>query len=464
MRQFKLLGTALAAALLVAACGGGGGDGNQTPAVKFTSLVSFGDSLSDVGTYKVGAVAALGGGTYTVNGIGGAIGSEPTPTKNWIELVSAQLQLPAPCPAQTGLQGNAAVSPGFVVPVQSHSGCYAYAQGGSRVTNPIGAGNLATGNPLGQLTVPVVAQISNHLAAVGGKFSGTELVTVMAGGNDVFRLMQELSDNATAAGKTAFGNTLVGGLTQQVPGFTTQTGIDIGTALQTAAAAPGATTTAIVTAALTKAIQLGAPASLATPGDATLGAIVAAATTAATTAGNNYAATNGPANVAAMAQAGGELAAYVKSLIVAKGATHVVVVNLPDVSQTPSSKAQSMETQGLISNMVTYFNSQLQSGVAGVPGVIVVDAYADNRNQIANPASYALTNVTTPACNLDAPANGLADPTKPGSGTSLVCNTGNLKAGDVSHYLFADTVHPTPYGYKLLAQLVTKSLVLAGWL
>jgi phospholipase/lecithinase/hemolysin len=25
-------------------------------------------------------------------------------------------------------------------------------------------------------------------------------------------------------------------------------------------------------------------------------------------------------------------------------------------------------------------------------------------------------------------------------------------------------VHPTPYGHKLLAQLVTKELVLAGWL
>ena len=451
MRQFKILGVAMATALLVAACGGGGGDGDQAPAIKFTSLVSFGDSLSDIGTYKIPAIAALGGGTYSINGIAGAIGSNPTPSKNWIELVAAQAGVPAPCPAQTGLDGDA--NQNLSVPVVNHPGCYAYAQGGSRVTDPIGAHHKATGDALGQLTVPVKTQILNHLAATGGKFSGGELVTVLAGGNDIFRLLDDLKAKATAAGTSAFGNALAGGLTLQVPSYTAQTGIDIGTALVTAAAASDATTTSIVTAAVAKAITLGAPATLAVPGDATLGAIIAAATAAANTAGANYATTNGPLAVAAMAQAGGELAAYVKSLIVANGAKHVAVVNLPDVSLTPSSKAQSVETQALISNMVIYFNNQLQTGVAGLPGVIVVDAYADNRNQIANPASYALTNVQKPACG----ANAL-------EASSLVCNASNVIAGDVSRYLFADSVHPTPYGYKLLAQLTTKSMVLAGWL
>ena len=63
MQQFKFVGAALSAALLVAACGGGSDD-DQAAVVKFSSMVSFGDSLSDVGTYKVGTVAALGGGLY----------------------------------------------------------------------------------------------------------------------------------------------------------------------------------------------------------------------------------------------------------------------------------------------------------------------------------------------------------------------------------------------------------------
>jgi phospholipase/lecithinase/hemolysin len=50
------------------------------------------------------------------------------------------------------------------------------------------------------------------------------------------------------------------------------------------------------------------------------------------------------------------------------------------------------------------------------------------------------------------------------SGSSLFCNPSNVIAGDTSRYLFADGVHPTPYGHKLFAQFVNKELVLAGWL
>jgi len=377
MRQLKWVGVAFGTALLLAACGGG--DSDQTPVVKFTSMVSFGDSLSDVGTYKVGTVAALGGGMYTVNGVAGAIGASPTPSKNWTELISVQAGLPVPCPAQTGLDGAAAQ--GFSVPVVNRAGCYGYAQGGSRVTNPVGPGNKLLGGDnalLGQLTVPVVTQISNHLTASGGSFKGTELVSVMAGGNDIFLNLATIAPTVTA---------LVGS-----------------------------------------------------------GMSVADATTQASTAA-----------VTEMGKAGAELAGYTKALIVGKGAKYVVVVNLPDVSKTPFGYSQDAATQGLVNTMVTTFNTQLQNGLAGTPGVIIVDAYSDIRNQAVNPASYNLSNVTMPACNLTAPSpNAL--------GSSLVCNSTNVNAGDVSRYLFADSVHPTPYGYKLLAQLVTKSLVQAGWL
>lgn len=393
MGQFKLLATAIGATLLLAACGGG--DGNQASAVKFTSMVSFGDSLSDVGTYKVGTVAALGGGTYSVNGIAGALGASPTPTKNWTELIAAQLGQTAPCSAQTGLDGAAAQ--GFSVPVVNAPGCKNYAQGGARVTNPYGPGNkiLGGGNAvLGQLTVPIVTQISNHLATVSGTFSGTELVTMAAGANDVFINLNGVS-SAAAGGAGAAGAAAIAGWSSGVQA--------------TVFAGGSAATNAAITAAVT-----------------------------------------------AMGTAGAELAGYVKSQIVAKGAKYVVVVNMPDVSKTPFAYSLDAGTQGLINQMVTTFNTQLQNGLAGTAGIRIVDAYSDNRNQAANPASYSLTNVTTPACNLTSPSNAL--------GSSLVCITANVIAGDTSHYLFADSVHPTPYGYKLFAQLVTKELVLAGWI
>ncbi len=160
--------------LLVSGCGGSSTSG--TP--HFTQIVSFGDSLSDVGTYRVGTVAAVGGGEFTINGPSNEI---------WVQDLASVLNLPAPCAAETGLDGSAAA--GFSVPVTTHAGCYGYAQGGARVTNPVGPGNAALGGSnaiLGLLTVPVSTQIQNYLAANNGNFTGKELVTIWAGANDVF--------------------------------------------------------------------------------------------------------------------------------------------------------------------------------------------------------------------------------------------------------------------------------------
>ena len=123
MRQYHLA-AAMLLAVILAGCGGGGA-GDQSPKIKFTSQVSFGDSLSDVGTYKVGSIAAAGGGQFTINGVG----------KNWIELMAAQLGLPAPCAAVKGGYGSAA---------QPQPGCYGYAQGGARVANQPGIGYTGT--------------------------------------------------------------------------------------------------------------------------------------------------------------------------------------------------------------------------------------------------------------------------------------------------------------------------------
>lgn len=344
MGYFKLA-TAFTAAAILAGCGG-----SDSP--QFTGVVSFGDSLSDVGTYAVGTVSSLGGGKYTVNS---------PDAKNWIELMASRLNVAAPCPAQTGLQGDSAQA--FSVPVTNNTACTAYAQGGARVTNPVGPGNRALGGSnavLGQLTVPVATQIHNHLAAKAGTFTGSEMVFVMAGGNDLF-----INAGAVAAG--------------------------------------GSPTNAVT----------------------------------------------------AMGSAGAELAGYVRNLILGKGAKYVVVVNLPDVSRTPYALAQDAATQGFINTMVTTFNSQLQQGLSGAD-VLLVDAYTPSRDQSANPSRYGLTNVTAPACDLSPAKNPL--------GSSLVCTRNSLIPGVTDNYQFADTVHPTPYGYKLLADLVTDEMRRRGWM
>lgn len=387
MNLIRLKLAALFAAVVLAACGGGAGD--QSPRVAFTSMVSFGDSLSDVGTYRVGTIAAVGGGKFTVNG---------SAARNWTEWIAADIQVAPPCAAQTGLLPNI---PGLVgAPVANVPACTNYAQGSSRVSG-LFAPNSATLQAapfnqvnLGLLAVPVATQMAAHLAKVGGAYSGTELVTVMAGGNDVFMNVNGVA-SAAAGGATAAGAAVAAGWSSTV---------------QAQVAAGGAAAT-----------------------NAAIGAALAG-----------------------MGQAAAELAGLVKTQVLAKGAKFVAVVNLPDVSETPFALSLDAQTRGLINTMVTTFNAQLQGGLAGAP-VLLVDAYTQGRDQFENPVQYSLTNVTTPACSATSPANPLA-------GSSLACTAASTIAGDTSRFLFADTVHPTPYGYQLLAQFVAVQMAKAGWI
>lgn len=456
MHQTKFALAVLAAAVL-AGCGGASG-GDQTLKVKYTAQVSFGDSLSDVGSYAVGTVAAKGGGKFTINGDNTKINPELT-GKNWTEHLAAQFSLAAPCAAETGLEGNALK--GLAVPRVKHAGCYGYAMGGSRVTNPVGPNNKATGSELGALTVPVVTQIANHLAVSGGKFSGTEAVFVMAGGNDVLYQLGALQAGATAAGTAAgsatFASTLIPLLAAGATNPATA-GVAITAAVRTASGAPGATTTTIVQAAVGAAAAQ--PGNSAVISAAVYGPMVATAQTAATAAGAkagaDYAAANGPALVAAMKLAGTQLVALVKDQIIAKGANYVIVNNLPDVAGTPSGLSKDANTKALINAMVSAFNGELSGGLNGNAKVLLVDVFKVSNDQGTNPGPYGLTNVSETACDLNAPGNIL--------GSSLVCNGTNLKAGDVSHYSYADDVHPTPFNNLLLARYVAKDMVVRGWL
>ncbi len=214
--------TAVAASVVLASCGGGGGGVAGSNSVGFTQMVVFGDSLSDIGTYKVGTIAAVGGGKWTVN--------SPT-AKNWTELIAAQYKLPTPCPAQTGLPS--VLFTGFVgAPVTNFPDCRNYAQGSSRVTslyspsslgvqeavyqayggpaglpaataaaNPTAAQAAASAAGLGLMAVPVVTQMNTHLSNVGGSYTGKELVAVLAGGNDFFMNFNGVVRRLAATGR-----------------------------------------------------------------------------------------------------------------------------------------------------------------------------------------------------------------------------------------------------------------------
>ena len=447
---------ALFIATMLAGCGDNGSrPGDQTLRNKFSAQITFGDSLADVGSYAVGAVAAVGGGKYTINGNNTTVNPALT-GKTWSELMAAQLNLPAPCAAQTGLDGDPAQ--GFSVPVMNHAGCFGYAQGGARVTNPIGARNKQTGSPLGQLTVPVVTQIANHLAVSGGKFKADEVVFMLAGGNDLLSLLDQLTAGATAAGQAAGAARFAGSLVTQLAAGATNpaaAATAIGAALQAESARPGHTDASVVQAAVTVAAQQPGNSAVADP--AVYGPMVTRAQSdaaaAGAAAGAQYASDNGPANVTAMATAGAELATLVKTRIVANGANFVVVNALPDATITPGALTESANTRELIKAMVAAFNDQLKSGIAAEAKVQYVDLFALTHDQATNPAPYGLTSTTMAACG----ANALG-------GASLACNGSNLAAGDVSHYMFADNFHPTPFEHTLVARYIAQQMIVKGWL
>jgi phospholipase/lecithinase/hemolysin len=196
MRAFGSLSPWLVSALLLAACGGGDpsvpgtGSPSGAPTSKgaFTAVVSFGDSLSDVGTYAV-ATSLTGngqppyfGGKFTTNETNTTGLPDANPLgKIWVENIAASLGI-AITPAEVGFNGVATACPAAAVPALANS-CTGYGQGGSRVTDPMGIGHNADGT--GALTVPVVTQIANHLARFTS-FKDSDLIFVYAGSNDVF--------------------------------------------------------------------------------------------------------------------------------------------------------------------------------------------------------------------------------------------------------------------------------------
>ena len=454
MRHTKLALAVLTAAVLTA-CGGGTSPsgGNQVQKVTFSNQVSFGDSLSDVGTYRVGAVAAAGGGKFTINGDSTAK-NEDLNGKIWLDFMAAQLNLAVPCAAQTGLQGNAAQ--GFLVPITNNANCFNYAQGGSRVTNPIGPGNAATGSPIGEMTLPMATQIANHLARVNGKFTGTELVTVLSGGNDVLMQLAAVTQAGTAAGNRQFATLLATRLVTANATNPQAAAQAIGAAIALESARPGNTSTSIVTAAVTAAAQQ--PGNAAIAQQTAWGPIVATAQAEAGAFGNaaaaTYASTNATAMVTALGTAGAEMAALVKTQLIAKGANFVIVANLPDVASTPAAKSRPAAIQTLVAAMVNAFNTQLKAGLgADDARILYTDLYSVSNDQVKNPGPYGLTNTSTPAC---AP-NALGT-------TSLICTANNTVAGDVSRYMFADEIHPTPFENDLIARYVLKDMAIKGWL
>jgi outer membrane lipase/esterase len=361
--------SALVCAALLAACGGGD-SGPET-----TRVVSFGDSLSDLGAYSPatsingpGTGAPYFGGRFTTNTFTGYTATNNTANASlWIEWVAARFGV-AITPHEAGFGTQSVKCPAAATPALAGT-CTGYGQGGSRVTDPNGIGKS-----IGFLTVPMTTQMDNHMTRFGG-YTGGDLVFVFGGNNDVLLLI---------------GALLQGGITPDA-------------------------------------------------------AVLSAQATA------------------------GQLATLVKDKIVANGAKRVVVLTTVDFAKTARFVSATPDQKALLTALTTAFNTALTSGLDGVAGVRIIDSNAILSAFIASPASYGLTNVTVAACDpakIQAITGGAVT-----GGDSLFCNAsagvpfnGMKTDASASTWLFADGVHPTTGGHKLVADQVILKLKDFGWM
>jgi phospholipase/lecithinase/hemolysin len=319
---------------LMAACGGGGSNSNTgssaaPPAGGINlQVVSFGDSLSDVGTYAPIA-SAVGGGRFTTN-----------PGQVWTQDVAQYY----------GGSLSAAFTIDITHKLSAQSG-FGYAEGGATVATPANQNDFLT-DVIGNVEMPVNQQVSSYLGT-HGSFNSGQLVLVWAGANDVLRA----------------------------------------------------------------------------------GSLPAAAPTVQTAA-------------TALAQVVGQ--------IIQNGATHVVVVNVPNVGLSPKGITSS-DGGANLTQVSQLFNADLNSALQadGLQGkVIQIDSYTWVDQIIANFQANGFTvSNTSQAC----------DPTKTPDDTALLCSPATYVTANADQtYMFADDIHPTTHLHALFAQFVEQQIASNG--
>jgi phospholipase/lecithinase/hemolysin len=147
--------------------------------------------------------------------------------------------------------------------------------------------------------------------------------------------------------------------------------------------------------------------------------------------------------------------------ILQHGATKVVVVNVPDIGQTPLAGGNAA-TAAAISGVVSQYNAGVTQllALAGLTNdVVQVDAFSFIDNAVANYQANGFTvSNTATACNLtlmeqNAAAAGETDPSAFES--SLFCSPQLYTAPNADqNYMFADTIHPTTHLHALFASYV----------
>jgi outer membrane lipase/esterase len=158
-----------------------------------------------------------------------------------------------------------------------------------------------------------------------------------------------------------------------------------------------------------------------------------------------------------------------------KGATHVAVLDMPDITRTPRvraalaqvAQARGAETasalEATLRAAIDAFNGQLRADVGNDTRVVVSPFNADFTEEVTHPVDFALSDVSTPACAVVG-VTSFGD-ARPCTSAALDANPpAGLAPGWWRSWTFSDGFHPTPYGHRLLAASTSRAIARAGWL
>lgn len=177
--------------------------------------------------------------------------------------------------------------------------------------------------------------------------------------------------------------------------------------------------------------------------------------------------------------------ASIKASVLDKGATHVVLMNLPDITLTPRFQAvldgialasgggttgatARAQAQATFRAWMSAYNTQLAAKVGNDERVALIDFYKGLQDQVTTPAQFGLTNSKDTAC----PRTGVGSDGLP-TYSFTTCTAAALSAAPPAGvtgadwwktYGFSDGFHPTPYAHQLIQQLIAKSITTKGWL
>ena len=485
--SIPMISTVLAAAL-VTACGGGGGD-SLTPVNTggVTKVVTFGDSLSDVGSYAFAAIEK-GGGRFTVNGAGPRI---------WTEFLAQSYGITL-TPNEYITDAGAQINPAGT----------AYAEGGARV-NPRSTSPI---KPILDASLPPDNQVFGFLT---NPTAGTATAACTATG--LFQSRYGLNPNSPVTGIDAnnpsnlagciVGTDLALSDAQRAAlndnagiGFFVSDDSGVSAAL-TFSGAPAPSTAVFARTGLTTRPTEKQVASFLTSNPTgnsnTLITMLAGANDLFFVAGavsSGLPLQNGQLLSGAIAV---EVAKQVKSLQQA-GYSKILVGNLPDIGKTPLPILQTFPgnpaaAQGLYTALSVAYNTALDACLSNTscPGVVDANFSFDSNKVLAFDTKSLFDDVAAditrgaadkkygiaalgPACNVGK-ANSVNGGTFYGfsssqslplktTNSSLFCNSGDLvSAGADSLAIFADAVHPTPVVHNIFANAVLAALRTKGW-